>query len=558
MTEQPQDPFGWVGSTVAGKYRVDAVVAEGGFGVVYRAQHLGFDSRVALKCLKLPAQLSGAERDQFLDAFVAEGKLLHQLSRETVGIVQALDVGAETSPNGTWTPYLVLEWLEGTPLDADLSARAVARIPRRTFAEALALLEPAARALGIAHDRGIVHRDIKPQNLFIATIGGRTVVKVVDFGIAKVMTEMGSTRAFQATGASLQAFTPQYGAPEQFDRVRYGATGPWTDVFALALVLVEVLSGKPALDGGDTTQFFISSVHPERRPTPRQLGVALPDAVEAVMIRAVAVDPRQRFDSASAFWDALEAATRSPAITTAATEFAAPILLLPTPLMTPTPVYGSTTSPHMSPAPVHIPPAPARVPGSGRTMLTVALVALVAVSGVAFAVLFATHHDEPPPTPPIHFSAIGAAATPAASAGATTAPSRDDDVRSAVAKWNAAEDRHDVDALESMYAERVRFFHSNLTPRQCGDLLRKLYASSPSFVQQVENVSVTPALGGADSRCASFKKTYPAKDGTATVRAYLVFDARLRIEEESDDRTDHNMDPTGTAGVYRCPAQRTE
>src|SRR3954469_17873213 len=103
------DPFGWVGSTLGEKLKVEAVVAEGGFGVVYRAVHLGFDEPIALKCLKLPAKLDGAAREAFLAAFTAEGKLLHRLSRSNVGIVQALDVGAAVSPNGTWTPYLALE-----------------------------------------------------------------------------------------------------------------------------------------------------------------------------------------------------------------------------------------------------------------------------------------------------------------------------------------------------------------------------------------------------------------------------------------------------------------
>src|SRR5690349_19561661 len=117
------DPFGWVGHTVAGKFRVEAFIAEGGFGVVYRALHVGFDAPVALKCLKLPARLQGGDRERFLEAFHAEGRLLHQLSRATTGIVQALDVGAAVSPSGTWTPYLALEWLEGAPLDVDLAER---------------------------------------------------------------------------------------------------------------------------------------------------------------------------------------------------------------------------------------------------------------------------------------------------------------------------------------------------------------------------------------------------------------------------------------------------
>ena len=86
-----EDPFGWVGQTLMEKFRVEAMVAEGGFGVVYRARHLGFDERVAVKCLKLPGRLQGPEREKFLESFLAEGRLLHQLSRQTAGIVQALD-----------------------------------------------------------------------------------------------------------------------------------------------------------------------------------------------------------------------------------------------------------------------------------------------------------------------------------------------------------------------------------------------------------------------------------------------------------------------------------
>ncbi len=126
-----EDPFGWVGHTLGEKLKVEAVVAEGGFGVVYRALHLGFSERVALKCLKLPAKLEDAARDEFLAAFTAEGKLLHRLSRSNAGIVQALDVGAATSPNGTWTPYLALEWLEGESLEDDMTRRLREGAPRR-------------------------------------------------------------------------------------------------------------------------------------------------------------------------------------------------------------------------------------------------------------------------------------------------------------------------------------------------------------------------------------------------------------------------------------------
>src|SRR5215204_2615899 len=177
-TLQEDDPFGWVGATVDGKYRVDKVVGHGGFGIVYLAHHLGFEEKVALKCLKLPKDLQGTDRDRFRDSLVAEGRLLLQLSRATTGVVQALDVGAVVSPSKIWTPYLVLEWLEGTPLDRDLSERRKQNVGGRTLGEAMDMLEGAARALGVAHGMGIAHRDIKPANLFLVELAGRRAIKV--------------------------------------------------------------------------------------------------------------------------------------------------------------------------------------------------------------------------------------------------------------------------------------------------------------------------------------------------------------------------------------------
>ncbi len=298
-----EDPFLWVGQTIDGKYEVQSRVGEGGFAVVYRCLHRGFNEICAVKALKIPKKLQGDTREKFLESFTAEGKLLHQLSRANASIVQALDVGAAISPNGTWTPYIVLEWLDGLTLEDDLRSRKKDGVGGRTMAEALTMLEPAASALGTAHAQSIAHRDVKPANLFLATVGGKRALKVLDFGIAKVLSEPDVALAFEATGASLQAFTPRYGAPEQFDR-RFGATGPWTDVFALALIVVEVVSGKSALEG-DTPQLFVASSNIQHRPTLRASGVDEGAAVEAVLSRALAVDPKERYPSATAFWSAL-------------------------------------------------------------------------------------------------------------------------------------------------------------------------------------------------------------------------------------------------------------
>jgi serine/threonine-protein kinase len=390
---------------VAGKFRVDACVAEGGFGVVYRALHMGFNAPVALKCLKLPARLQGAERDRFLEAFLAEGRLLHQLSRSTAGIVQALDVGAAVSPSGAWTPYLALEWLQGAPLDVDLLDRARRGLPGRSLGEAVALLDSAAQALELAHQQGVAHRDLKPGNLFVADVGGRRVCKVVDFGIAKVLADVSSvTRALQETGAAIQAFTPLYGAPEQFDR-KYGATGPWTDVFAFALVVVELMTGRPALDGADTTQLFVSSMRPDRRPTPRACGLRVTEAIEQLFARALAVDPKARFPSMGPFWHGLVAeAARAPAVDAlAATAMGpaspglaalgfAPTAMAPTALAA-TLGGPSTTAPQTASLPVGpvatLPPAP--VAPATRTWIGVVAgagaVVIVIVIGVVIGII---------------------------------------------------------------------------------------------------------------------------------------------------------------------------
>src|SRR6185369_12460041 len=128
-------------------------------------------------------------------------------------------IGTFTTPEGQWLPYMVLEWLDGKPLDVILWEESRAGMPARTLSEAMALLEPAAAALDIVHTRNIAHRDIKPANFFV--IGDpRTPhahVKVLDFGIAKVMADHAAAAAALAfTGTELTAFTPNYGAPEQF------------------------------------------------------------------------------------------------------------------------------------------------------------------------------------------------------------------------------------------------------------------------------------------------------------------------------------------------------
>ena len=103
--DQNPDPFGWVGHELDGKYRIERVIGEGGFGVVYRAYHEGLRENIAVKCLKVPPNLRGEQRARFEETFLEEGRILHRLSRMHAAIAQALDVGAATSPAGVWTGF---------------------------------------------------------------------------------------------------------------------------------------------------------------------------------------------------------------------------------------------------------------------------------------------------------------------------------------------------------------------------------------------------------------------------------------------------------------------
>jgi serine/threonine-protein kinase len=215
-----------------------------------------------------------------------------------------------------FVPFIALEWLEGETLDALITTRAHRKELPLALEAVLKLLTPVARALELAHrfpgpsgEVCILHRDLKPDNVFIATIHGQPTPKVLDFGIGKVKSAATQMVGHQsATAEGLVAFTPQYGAPEQWLPKRFGQTGPWTDVWGFALTVVAAIIGRDPLEG-DQAALIGSAIDPGRRPTPRNEGIPVSDSVERVFERAVAVDPRDRYKDVGVFWtDLLRAA----------------------------------------------------------------------------------------------------------------------------------------------------------------------------------------------------------------------------------------------------------
>ena len=305
------DTLELIGTTLADKYAIESVVGEGGFAVVYKATHLLWKRPVAVKVFKALGDVGTEHRGKLLDEFIREGALLADLSERSAAIVQARDVGMLATKKGEQVPYMVLEWLEGATLESIITSEKESGAPARTIDETVRLLEPAAEALALAHMKGIAHRDVKPPNIFVLgdPRSPTATVKILDFGIAKVVQDVQKMAgAFAKTSGQITSFTPAYGAPEQFSRA-HGATGPWTDVFALALVCVEVLTQRDPLDGDDFMQLAYASSNPAARPTPRGRGAAgVSDAVEAVFVRALAVKPQERYPGAGEFWNALRSA----------------------------------------------------------------------------------------------------------------------------------------------------------------------------------------------------------------------------------------------------------
>ena len=384
------DPLGLVGTTIVEKYAIESIVGQGGFATVFRATHLLWKRPVAVKVFTALGEVAEDQREQLLKDFIQEGALLAELSERSAAICQARDVGMLVTKKGQSVPYMVLEWLDGRPLDAILEDERAASAPLRSLAETVRLLDPVADALALAHSKGIAHRDIKPANIFVLGASGDGAVKLLDFGIAKVVQDA-QKMGFGKTAGHITSFTPLYGAPEQFNRA-YGSTGPWTDVFALALVAGELLSGKEPLAGDNIVQLAHATSDEKLRPTPRMHGVTTSDEIEAIFQKALAVKPEARFQSAAEFWSALRTQLGSDRLSLLQMPRSAPhsgsvpgadtIVDTGPPLP---PAFADTAPLHdrsaTTIAPAAVPPPRSRTP----LLVGVAAVAVVALGGGAYA-----------------------------------------------------------------------------------------------------------------------------------------------------------------------------
>jgi serine/threonine protein kinase len=388
----PVDALTFVGSVypsavIAGKYRLESKIGEGGMGSVWRATHLRLEKPVAVKIVSATHAASFDARWRFQSEARAAAKL------QSRNVVHIEDIGEMEDG----TPFMVMELLRGMSLE-----QRIARDGPLPLQEVQRILAQVCRVLSRAHAAGIVHRDIKPENIFLARLDGEDepVVKVLDFGVAK-SASAASTSTTQ-TGALIG--TPMYASPEQA-RARKDIDGR-SDLYSLGLVTFVMLTAKDPFEADSLADLII---HICTGPLPRLLDAAphaLPPPLEEWFATACAREPTDRFANADAFVEAFAKAAglplpSRPGATSdgnmlAAADVSGPIITAPR--STRTLAHAETLE-----AQVHAPePRGKRVPAlilAGAAVVAVAVVGLLALRPIA-----------PKPSPPSPAAATAAVA----------------------------------------------------------------------------------------------------------------------------------------------------
>jgi serine/threonine-protein kinase len=271
----------------AGSYELAEVIGRGAMGEVYAAAHVETGEPAAVKLVKA----SVLEEPAMVARFLREGQVAVGLRAPNV--VRVLEIG-ETADGA---PFIAMERLHGT----DLSAR-LRQTPQLDLGEVARMVEQVAAGLSAAHAASVVHRDLKPQNIFLAELpGAKAAWKILDFGVSKILGSTGTLTQQQIVG------TPGYMSPEQAQGLE---VGPAADLFSLGAVAYRALTGRPAFSGSDLPQILFDVVYgsPAR---PSDLCPALPSDVELVLALSLAKKAEDRLQTAEEMASAFRAAARS-------------------------------------------------------------------------------------------------------------------------------------------------------------------------------------------------------------------------------------------------------
>ncbi len=281
-----------LGTVLSGKYRINGVLAEGGMGRIYTGEHCSLDRKVAVKVV-LP-ELSA--NPDVVSRFRLEAQMCAQLSHPNV--VSLLDFG-QRAPEEGGELYAVMELVEGATLEALMMSGAAMPLKRVAV-----LVEQLLIALDYAHGYGVVHRDVKPANVVVQkSKSGHDRVKLIDFGIAQAQLNAG------AQSAGIISGTPEYMAPEQ--ALGETPTGS-VDIYSTGIVLFQMLTGCIPFFGTTVSQILGKHLAVDR-PDPIKVAPErnIPEAFAQVCMKAMALEPQDRYESASDFAEALVQARRS-------------------------------------------------------------------------------------------------------------------------------------------------------------------------------------------------------------------------------------------------------
>lgn len=264
----PMGPAALVpGSLLANRYEILQMLGEGGMGTVYKARDRELDRLLAVKVIR--PELAG--NPKILARFKQELILARQVTHKNV--IRIYDLGVAEG-----LKFITMEFIEGRDLASLLQER------RPTHDESLRIVRQVARALEAAHAEGVVHRDLKPQNIMI---DGRGRVSVMDFGLARSVEMHGMTQTGMLMG------TPTYMSPEQAQGRRVDAR---SDLFSLGIIFYEMLTGQVPFQA-DTVLASLLKRTQEPAPPPRQVDPSVPEALNAVVVKCLAIDPDQRYQS---------------------------------------------------------------------------------------------------------------------------------------------------------------------------------------------------------------------------------------------------------------------
>jgi serine/threonine-protein kinase len=399
--DQPSDIVG----RMAGEYRLRRKLGEGGFGAVYEAEHPVLKRRAAVKVLH---QAAGRDSDA-VQRFIAEAQAVNQIRNRH--IIDVFSFGELADGRH----FYVMDLLEGEPLD-----RCLRRLERFDLPTAVQLLRPIAEALDAAHASGIVHRDIKPQNIFLTwDANGETVPKLLDFGMAKLL-----AAATVQTESGTPMGTPLYMSPEQ---ARGEKVDGRSDVYALGILCHELLTGRLPITGESTIAALMAQVL-QAPPRVSEVCPALPPAIDAPILQMLEKQPGARPATAGAAIGALARAAADAGVAIPAGMPRVPRPAAPPPVADDLPTALTEPGPPRGDADA-TPPAPSTAPRDGKVekrgrILGLALAAsIVAVSGaLVVKILGERSGSGPSPPGPVSAPAAAVRSVPAPDASLAPAP----------------------------------------------------------------------------------------------------------------------------------------